>query len=411
MERNRLKISLKMTLERKLYIGIPRGSLNRDSRKEPNRGDTRLLLREAGWELAGYYYKREKYYPKIVKAPEDLKDVKFFVMRPRDFPSLLAEGYLDLAICGNDLMEEWYSSIWPEGYTNQLPREFTKINKKRKAGIFPSDIKEFRKKYSYLQTQQWYKTYEEWYLDTKYTYPRLSEEFWHKNLNLIKRSMKGKKESLSINFTPYEICNLGYGKVRLFFAIDKKEKKILKKIISAFEEIGLERITEMEESLACSTEYPKIAFGQFCKYIPPGLIEIDYSQHRFTYFGQQKPIVITPRHGNETAIPMFASQIILECVSSGTTLDENNLVTIGKSILTSTARLYRGPKEINWPAFYIERIKKNIGFFNIENRNRLDLRELEEAAVSTGDSKWKQEKIQEVSDKLQNASRKLGWLK
>ena len=49
-----------MALERKLYIGIPKGSLNRDSTKEPNRGDTKLLLETAGWKLKGYDYKKEE---------------------------------------------------------------------------------------------------------------------------------------------------------------------------------------------------------------------------------------------------------------------------------------------------------------------------------------------------------------
>ncbi len=94
-----------MRIKRELYVGIPSGSLNRDSRKEPHKGDTKLLLETAGWRLKGYEYKQEIPFPEVLRGD---REVKFCAMKPRNFPSYLRNHGLDLAICGRDTMIEWY---------------------------------------------------------------------------------------------------------------------------------------------------------------------------------------------------------------------------------------------------------------------------------------------------------------
>jgi len=401
-----------MKLERKLFIGIPRGSLNRDSRREPNRGDTRLLLREAGWELSGYYYKREKYYPKIKKGN---KEVKFFVMRPREFPLLLNWGVLDLAICGRDTMEESYSSFWQdyhkEVYKDPQWRYITKLRKSMREKYSPL-LKKFRNRHKDLVSAPWFRSYETWFIRRERDierYGMLTLPLIHEDIQKMARSELKKGICGKVKYSgPRELCDLGYGKVDLYFATNKENKFLAGLLDFSFsEEANIESVINLTEELTCATEYPNIAYRELSKYFFPDLIEINWPQKGLSWI-PTKPVEILFSHGTELFPLSKMMYVILECVASGKSLKEGKLETLGESILTSTARLYTTSRAVIHPAYCTEHnplIGENLysGWGYARRLNKL--------ATKNGDAKWREDKIVEVSERLQDASKRLGWLR
>lgn len=81
-----------------IRFGLPKGSLN-----DPDRGDTRQVLTDAGYVVRGYEYGKESAKRlSIVNDPE----IKTFLGRPERSPGELSRRLLDIAITGADWVEE-----------------------------------------------------------------------------------------------------------------------------------------------------------------------------------------------------------------------------------------------------------------------------------------------------------------
>lgn len=78
-------------------MGLPKGSLN-----NVNRGNTHKLLVDAGYEVRGYTPGQESYEITMVNDPE----IKAFLTRPQSTPVELNRGMLDIAIVGEDWVQE-----------------------------------------------------------------------------------------------------------------------------------------------------------------------------------------------------------------------------------------------------------------------------------------------------------------
>lgn len=86
----------KMDME-KIVLGLPKGSLN-----NVNRGNTHQLLVDAGYEVKGYEPGNEAYEPNVVNDPE----IKAYLTRPQSAPVELNRKMVDIAIIGEDWVQE-----------------------------------------------------------------------------------------------------------------------------------------------------------------------------------------------------------------------------------------------------------------------------------------------------------------
>lgn len=80
-----------------IILGLPKGSLN-----NVNRGNTYKLFKDAGYEVRGYEPGNESYGIDIINDEE----IKAFLTRPQSTPVELNRGMLDIAIVGEDWVEE-----------------------------------------------------------------------------------------------------------------------------------------------------------------------------------------------------------------------------------------------------------------------------------------------------------------
>ena len=80
-----------------IIIGLPKGSLNNVSR-----GNTYQLFKDAGYEVRGYEPGNESYEIDIVNDEE----IRGFLTRPQSTPVELNRGMVDIAIVGEDWVEE-----------------------------------------------------------------------------------------------------------------------------------------------------------------------------------------------------------------------------------------------------------------------------------------------------------------
>lgn len=81
-----------------IRFGLPKGSLN-----TPGRGDTRQVLIDAGYEVRGYESGKES--PRRLSIVND-PEIRPFLRRPAGLPIELNRGLLDIAITGEDWVEE-----------------------------------------------------------------------------------------------------------------------------------------------------------------------------------------------------------------------------------------------------------------------------------------------------------------
>ncbi len=244
------------------------------------------------------------------------------------------------------------------------------------------------------------------------TYPKLHEELWniiHEEIERVtRRGHSEKAESPYSARFPYESYDLGYGKVDLYFEVDKNAKKEHEKefkcsmdlesfVRNSYQNIGLH--------IVCRTEYPNIVYGQLCKYFPPTMMEIDYSQRGYSTLKPIKPVVIIPTKTTEISLKLGLSDLVFDCVASGKSLHETDSETIGRKVLTSTARLYAvKPHPLRRLDVIANCFDKDIrGFL----RREYTIKEEAENELII----WKQEKIREVAKRLQDAARKLEWVK
>lgn len=81
-----------------IKLGLPKGSLN-----TPDRGNTEEMLLNAGYDIHGYEPKKES--DSRLAIAND-REIKPFLTRPQSAPVELMRGYLDLAIIGEDWVNE-----------------------------------------------------------------------------------------------------------------------------------------------------------------------------------------------------------------------------------------------------------------------------------------------------------------
>jgi len=362
MERNRLKISVKMNDENKIRIGIPRKNLNKPKSKNniyTSGGHTYLLLREAGWELEGYEPGGEKEYPIVKKRKKGIPDVEFISLRPRLMPMYLMNRRLELAIYGQDMQEEFLSSIY---------RAFTERLKE----------KEWRG-----QVLKEFENARDWVIYNKnpprfpIKHPKKSEHY--KNLEFIANKLFEEARQGHSYYLPNELCDLGYGKVDLCF-ITRKWNSIRfddPAVLCAY-------FLLKDKRLNCMTEYPNLAYRELSKYFPQEMISINENtfaenivhwlvdmpfrssykrKSAFVFFPEMfgeideelKKLarLFTPPKSSlnkinilhlpttESGVADKIGNIGLECISSGRTLKAHDLRTIGEPVIkNSTARLY-----------------------------------------------------------------------
>ncbi len=98
----------------KIVLGLPKGSLN-----NVNRGNTYQLFVDAGYEVRGYEPGHESNEITIINDPE----IKGFLTRPQSAPVELNRQILDLAIIGEDWVQE--ESV---NYKEKLIRKIGDLN-------------------------------------------------------------------------------------------------------------------------------------------------------------------------------------------------------------------------------------------------------------------------------------------
>jgi len=286
-------------LERKLYIGIPKGNLNS---REQNRGYTQLLLRNAGWELSGYDPGKEENYPKILSGD---KEVQFVCMRPRSLPIYEKEGMIDIIICGEDIIREYSARM--------LFNDFKKHS---------SDIEKSILGEKYPKLAEGYQLVRDIYQPAIEIYKKLIEERVCRSKFPYKKQKDGFEiKALKNKFR--KICDLGYGKVNLHFGVSNK----ISKFLSSLE--GLNKFGKVY------TEYPYLAYWNLCNFFHPNDITFDGGLNR-----RCGGMDIIALNGTEIFISNPSREIIFDCVSSGKHLKDNNIVTFGEPVLTSTVGLY-----------------------------------------------------------------------
>ncbi|MDO8658037.1 MAG: ATP phosphoribosyltransferase [Candidatus Levybacteria bacterium] len=84
-------------MEREIRVGLPKGSLN-----TPGRANTNEVLTNAGYDIRGYEPGRESGRISIANDPE----IRLFLIRPQSAPILLSREMLDIAITGEDWVQE-----------------------------------------------------------------------------------------------------------------------------------------------------------------------------------------------------------------------------------------------------------------------------------------------------------------
>jgi len=353
--------------DRKLRFGIPIGSLNR---AEPNRGDTKLLLETAGWKFkdGSYNHRAEKAIPLLATGDDS---VTFYAMKPRAFPYLLSEFKIDAAICGRDIVAEWYSGL--------MLGEAEKVSHCSRIMKFIKWI---------LNRSEQAKT------------PREQLE------DLLKEDGFCFEKGGSL-LGPNLVCDLGYGKVDLVFAtpqetyLDYKSVKesgtdevrgllefLVKKNQQIIRHAPLTSDDIRRPKLSLATPYLNIAFRALSEYFP--LNEL-YFPNAATSFRSANKNVRIAEIRSKTEICSAFHDLILECKSSGESIRNCGLVEVGKPLLSSTAGLYSVPHH---PLLYPTRIPF-IAFYDDE--------QIEEEM-------YLEEKIGEIKSKLQSAARELGWL-
>ena len=90
-------ICLGITMNDKIILGLPKGSLN-----NVKRGNTHQLFVDAGYEVKGYEPGDESYEIEILNDD----DIVAFLTRPQSTPVELNRGMVDIAIVGEDWIKE-----------------------------------------------------------------------------------------------------------------------------------------------------------------------------------------------------------------------------------------------------------------------------------------------------------------
>lgn len=357
-------------LERKLYVGIPKGSLNNP---KPNRGHTELLLKYAGGELNGYEPKHETSYPELVS--ED-KEIKFICMRPRCMPFFLKKGMLDMAICGQDIIQEHFAkNAWME-FERDLAYHSIKS--------FMGHLKDNPQNNAHYRDI--YNAYQESIREGFHKITLVPEkEYWKDGRKYTSIKNPGKRIKM--------IEDLGYGKVRLNFSVRKDLKEKIRIHANRKRDIADVIRTYPASPLNIITEYPYLAYFALAGRIHPEHIGIFGLKH---YSGDSgSKVEIIEANGTEVFLSTPLCEAMFDSISTGRHLKEHGLVELGIPVLESTAGVFMR-EDINraGPAYLKEKNKLN-------NQNQSKKQKESEAV-------WVSDKIKEVTERLKQASLEYG---
>ena len=87
----------------KIKLGLPKGSLN-----TVGRGNTCQLFLDAGYDIIGYEPGKEQEH--LLRIENDL-EIEVFLTRPQSAPNELVPKLLDIAIIGEDWVQEWGGNV------------------------------------------------------------------------------------------------------------------------------------------------------------------------------------------------------------------------------------------------------------------------------------------------------------
>lgn len=410
-----------------INIGLPKGNLNK-LLTALNRGHTYELLRLAGFIMKYYEPGREgkdKDGNPVEITAEGEPHIKFFCMKPKQFPELLERGQLDLAIMGRDAVEEYYARLWQDvpDFKLETPHNF-------REDVLPTQWVEHMlfgdNRNMNEDLTKVLKTRRRWW-------GRIEE----KVQQLISKGIR-------MGDGTTELIDLGYGKVDVNFGIKQDTLEMFQnpEYRDHFENIWdirtlgmynpLRAVKERKiggfSPLTIASAYPNLTYKELSKYLSRRFLmfasvplavqnsqdylknhryrmEIDNDLDRTTIMFRRVDISNVP-----SSTEAIKSDIYVDCVASGKSFEENNLVKVGQPLLkNSTARLYfrnlNDSKEIN-------------SFGNFRKESESDLTEFERGNRYCGaeerDEYFKScsrfEQIREIVKRLQAASVKYGKL-
>jgi len=276
-------------LNRKIRVGLPKGNLNKS---EQHRGNTSELLEYAGYYVDKYFWGAEKQNPII----RQLKcGFEFYCMKPKQFPVLLEQGILDMAICGRDSIEEYHSRLWYlYNWESKVKDNWDNMSLTQLVKILNKD---------------------------------------EENPN-IARDEKWQRISECFQRTLTKSVPLGYGRVNIELGV-----KDLDFLYSKLGKLDL---------LNISSAYPNLTFAYLSRYFPSSNINIISNNPRNNSLAPNPKlglINIYPLVSNtENMISLGIGDLVVDSVASGASFRANKLNRIGSPVMTnSVAGLYFSP--------------------------------------------------------------------
>ena len=213
---------------RKIRFGLPKGNLNK---RDANKGYTGFLLKLAGFKMEGYKPDREVQMP----IAEGERDIEFYCMKPKQMPSLLEEKAIDIAILGEDTLEERYSLLWQDRFGRYLDK---------KMGEGGLGIER--------------------------------QKIWKSLKEKIRQTYSGglaQKERVKIEGAlPLELSDLGYGKVKICWGSDRldvggKNISNLLPIFSLCLGFNYNGLFGGTDEIRVASAYPNIAYGELARFV------------------------------------------------------------------------------------------------------------------------------------------------
>ena len=321
-----------MVTGKKLRIGLPKGNLNRT---KTNRGNTRLLLKIAGYNLPHYTRDSKE---AIFELKRDGIALEFHVAKPSELLRRLHVGDLELALIGKDTVEERYARLWH-------CREFD-WDKMRALPSVPHDISNLTR----AQIER---------LRRAGRKERKRENKSRlKTWNQVNDAMTRHRQSLIKNCVA-DLVDLGYGKADVCFLSTEE------KVESCFGDCDVMQhdFSEAKEGVKCSSAYPNLTIKELSRYIPSNKIAINNHEDMPLFRSLQEfreaaktnfvPDSLSLRNYNEghriylvgnnteSLIKSGKVNLVVDCVSSSESKKRYNLIQLGEPILTSTVHLYQ----------------------------------------------------------------------
>jgi ATP phosphoribosyltransferase len=369
-------------------FGIPKGNLNKPLPEDDNdsnhyRGHTAELLKLAGFKMRNYKpgkegkeRRKDGRAEKIVAEGE--ADLDFYCMKPGELLYHMERGGLDMAIIGQDLIEEAHAGIWHEkDWTNGLDNQYCMNPKELKfylekpcikdtgflrwlTLIGKSDIAKEQEKRPWMLVSEWVK-------DVLLKSKDSNEEKGYSLVERMKLREKYKKREWP-DESPFGRIDLGFGRVDIRFGMPQEldEDFVLDKRKRIDGKDAVSRIN-------IASTYPNLTYREIIQYVNRYFMMIDLRRPGI-HIRQPRELLVrkfcpdvkggrlydnsleesykacsrnsserellsnlikisySPR-STETSIEMGAADLVVDCVASGDSFRENNLAAIGEPIM------------------------------------------------------------------------------